>query len=376
MKLSSYALGEWIEGRGEGRPVYNAVNGELIGQVSSQGLDFQAMLKYGRDVGGPALRKMTFHERALMLKAMALYLNKRKEEFYQLNYATGATRKDGWVDIDGGIGTFFVYSGKGRRDFPNETFYVDGPPENISRGGTFMGRHICVPLEGVATHINAYNFPCWGMLEKLAPTFLAGMPAIVKPATASSYLTRKMVQAMAESGILPDGALQLIVGGVGDLFEHLTEQDVVTFTGSAYTGRKLKSHAKVIENSVRFNMEADSLNMCILGPDAAPGTPEFDLFVKEVVSEMTVKAGQKCTAIRRTIVPEGMVGDVIDALKTALDKVKLGDPMVEGVGMGALVSRDQMADVAEKVEILRRAGDLVYGGMGDFEVLGGDKDKG
>jgi len=376
MKLSSYALGEWVAGTGEGRGVHNAVSGELIGTVDATGLDFGAMLDYGRRQGGEALRKMTFHERALMLKQLALYLMARKEALYELNYATGATRKDGWIDIDGGIGTFFVYSGKGRRDFPNERFYVDGPPENISRYGTFMGRHICVPLEGCAVHINAFNFPVWGMLEKLAPTFLAGMPAIVKPATASSYLTRAAAEMMIGSGILPEGALQIICGGVGDLFEHLMEQDVVTFTGSATTGRKLKAHPNIIGNSVRFNMEADSLNMCMLGPDVTPEMPEFALFCDEVVREMTVKAGQKCTAIRRTIVPEDRAPAVIEALSERLAQVRLGNPVHAETGMGALVSRAQFDDVAARVDDLCKAGELVYGGLAAYDVLDGDKDKG
>ena len=376
MKLKSFAQGEWVEGTGDGVTVVDAVNGAPIGQVTSKGLDFKAMLDYGRRVGGPTLRGIPFHERAMMLKNLALYMMSRKEELYALSRATGATRGDSWVDIEGGIGTFFVYSGKGRRDFPNETFYVDGPPEPISRNGTFAARHICVPLEGVATHINAFNFPCWGMLEKLAPTFLAGMPAIVKPATVSSYLTRKAVEIMIESGILPDGALQVIIGSVGDMFEHFTEQDVVTFTGSAWTGRKLKGHQTIIDNSVRFNMEADSLNCCILGPDAEPGQPEFDLFIREVANEMTVKAGQKCTAIRRTIVPENLTDAVIKALSARLQGITLGDPGVKGVRMGPLVGRDQLADVAEKVEELRRSSEVVYGGLGDFPVVGGDRDLG
>ena len=376
MLLKCFAQGEWVSGAGDGVQVNNAVNGDPIARVTSNGLDFKAILEYGRKVGGPNLRRMTFHERALMLKAMALYLLERKKTFYELSACTGATKADSWIDIDGGIGTFFVYSGKGRRDFPNETFFVEGPSEQISKEGTFLGRHLCVPLEGVATHINAFNFPCWGMLEKLAPTFLAGMPAIVKPATVSSYLTAKMVNAMIESGILPEGALQLICGGVGDLFEHFTEQDVVTFTGSAYTGRKLKSHPTIIENAVRFNMEADSLNCSILGPDAEPGSDEFKLFIKEVSKEMTVKAGQKCTAIRRTIVPDHLAEAVIDALKERLNKVIVGDPAADGVRMGPLVGRDQMRDVAEKVETLKQAGECVFGGGSDFQVRGADKDKG
>jgi len=376
MKLKSYAQGQWVEGAGDGVGVYNAVNGAEIARVTSDGLDFGAMMDYARKIGGPRLRRMTFHERARMLKAMAKHLLGQKKKFYGLSAATGATKTDSWIDIDGGISTFFVYSSKGRREFPDEPFYLDGPPESLSKNGTFVARHVCVPLEGVAIHINAFNFPCWGMLEKLAPTFLAGMPAIVKPATASSYLTELMVREMIDSGILPDGALQLICGRTGDMFEHLTEQDVVTFTGSANTGRKLKSHPKISENSVRFNMEADSLNCTILGSDAAPDTDEFKLFVKEVANEMTIKAGQKCTAIRRAIVPANLAEAVIEALGQRLDRITLGDPAVEGVRMGPLVGRGQVDEVRAKVEELRRAGELVYGGLEKMKVVGGDPEKG
>ena len=375
-KLKSYMMGQWVEGAGEGAPLVHAVTGEEIGRASSDGLDFKGMLEYGARTGGRTLRQMTFHQRAALLKTMAKYLMERKEEFYELSAATGATRIDSWIDIEGGIGTFFAYSSRGRRDLPNETFYVDGEVEALSKGGTFMGRHICVPLEGTAIHINAFNFPCWGMLEKLAPTFLAGMPAIVKPATVTSFLTQKMVAAMIESGILPDGALQLICGGAGDLLDHVSAQDVVTFTGSAWTGRKLKAHPRMISESVRFNMEADSLNCCILGPDAEPGSEEFDLFIKEVVREMTVKAGQKCTAIRRTIVPEGRQDAVIEALQKRLGGVKIGDPSVEGVKMGPLAGRAQVGEVRKATEQLMQASEVVFGSLDQVDVTGADADTG
>jgi len=376
LKLASFAQGQWVAGTGKPATMFHAVTGEPIAAASSEGLDFKAMLEYGRRVGGPAMRKLTFHERARMLKAMAQHLMARKDEFYALSAATGATKSDSWVDIEGGIGTFFVYSSKGRRELPNETFYVDGDVEPLSKGGTFVGRHVCVPLEGVAVHINAFNFPVWGMLEKLAPTFLAGMPAIVKPATATSFLTELVVRAMIDSKILPEGALQLIVGGVGDLFEHLTCQDVVTFTGSASTGRKLKAHAKVIEESIRFNMEADSLNFCMLGPDAAPGTEEFDLYIKEVAREMTLKAGQRCTAIRRAIVPAAYTDEVIKALGKRLAGSTLGDPAVEGVRMGPLASRAQVAEVRKSVDGIKAAAAVVFGDYDNFSVTGADRDKG
>lgn len=362
MRLESYAQGQWLAGAG-GTTLLNAVTGQPVAEIGSGGLDFKAMLDYGRQVGGPALRQLTFHQRALLLKQLAKYLMEHKEEFYELSKATGATRTDSWIDIEGGIGTLFVYASKGTREFPNSTFYIDGPPEFLSKGGSFVGQHICVPLEGVAVHINAFNFPGWGMLEKLAPTLLAGMPAIIKPASQTAYLTALMVRRIIESGILPQGALQLICGSVGDLFEHLTCQDVVTFTGSAATGRKLRTHPVIINNSVRFSMEADSLNFSILGPDAEPGSAEFDLYVKEVVREMTVKAGQKCTAIRRALVPRARVGAVADALKARLGKVVVGDPGQEGVTMGALASLDQRAEVRARVEELLRTSELVYGDL-------------
>ena len=374
-RLRNYALGEWVEGTGKSATLFHAVTGAAIAEASSGGLDFKAMAQYARNVGGPTLRSLTFHQRAALLKAVAKHLMEKKDAFYALSAATGATKSDSWVDIDGGIGTLFAYSSRGRRDFPNETFHVEGPQEVLSKGGTFAGRHICVPLEGVAIHINAFNFPCWGMLEKLAPALLAGVPCIVKPATATSYLTELMFREMIASGILPDGAIQLICGSAGDLLSHVTEQDAVAFTGSASTGQMLKESKAVVAHSVRFNMEADSLNCSILAPDAAPGTEEFDLFIKEVVREMTTKAGQKCTAIRRTIVPAGMVDDVVKALKARLEKTTIGDPSVEGVRMGPLASAGQVRDVAEAAARIRAAGELVFGG-GDFQVVGADREKG
>jgi oxepin-CoA hydrolase / 3-oxo-5,6-dehydrosuberyl-CoA semialdehyde dehydrogenase len=375
-RLKSFARGEWVEGTGKATDLIHAVTGEKIGEATSEGLDFNGMLEYARSVGNPNMRRLTFHERARMLKEMAKYLLERKEEFYKLSEATGATKTDSWVDIEGGIGTFFAYSSKGRREFPNETFYVDGNVEPLSKDNTFVGRHICVPLEGTAVHINAFNFPCWGMLEKLAPTFLAGMPAIVKPATITSYLTEAMVRAMIESKILPDGALQLIVGSTGDLLDHVMSQDVVTFTGGATTGRKLKAGKAMVENSVRFNQEADSLNFSMLGPESGPGTDEFEFFIREVVREMTTKAGQKCTAIRRTIVHDSMTGDVIDALIKRLGSVKIGDPQIEGIRMGPLVGKSQVDDVRHNLDAIKKETELVFGGDFDNFEVAGDKTKG
>jgi oxepin-CoA hydrolase/3-oxo-5,6-dehydrosuberyl-CoA semialdehyde dehydrogenase len=376
MRIQSFAEGTWVEGKGTGTVVYHAVTGEPVGEVSSTGLNFKSMLDYGRRVGGKNLRALTFHERALKLKALAKYLTERKDEFYKVSAATGATKLDSWIDIEGGIGTFFVYASKGRKELPNENFLAEGDTELISKNGTFLGRHLCVPLEGVATHINAFNFPCWGMLEKLAPTLLAGMPAIVKPASLTCYLTESMVKAIIESGILPEGALQLICGSTGDLFDHLTCQDVVTFTGSAETGKKLREHPSIVQQSIRFNMEADSLNCSILGPDAKPGTEEFGLFIKEVAREMTVKSGQKCTAIRRTIVPDDMVKDVLDALKKRLDGVKIGDPAAEGVTMGPLAGKAQVKEVLARVSELQKAAEVVYGDVKNFSVVAADKERG
>jgi len=375
-KLKNYVQGTWVEGEGAGTALINAVTGDKIGEATSKGLDFKGMLDYARRTGGPALRKMTFHERALMLKALALYLTEKKALFYALSSATGATKADSWIDIDGGIGNLFVYASKGRRELPNETFYVDGKAEKISKNGTFIGHHICVPLEGVAIHINAFNFPVWGMLEKFAVNFLAGLPAIVKPATVTSYLTELVVREIMASGILPEGSLQLICGSAGDLLDHVTEQDVVTFTGSAETGKKLKTSKAIIENSVRFNMEADSLNCSILGPESTPNTEEFKLFIKEVSREITVKAGQKCTAIRRIIVPEKLTEDVIKAISERLKTTILGNPAVEGVRMGPLASLEQVKDVRAKVMELRKSCEIVYGNYDSFEVMGADREKG
>lgn len=376
MKLKNFANGEWVEGDGQGTLLYNAINGEAIAEAGSKGLDFKSMIAYARTVGGPKLRRMTFHERALMLKNLALYLTTKKADFYATSAFTGATKADSWIDIDGGIGNLFVYASKGRRELPDETFYVDGKAEALSKGGSFIGHHICVPMQGVAIHINAFNFPCWGMLEKIAVNFLAGMPAIVKPATVTSYLTEHVTREIIASGILPEGALQLICGSAGDLLQHVSEQDVVTFTGSASTGRMLKASPAIIENSVRFNMEADSLNCSILGPDARPETEEFKLFIKEVSREMTIKAGQKCTAIRRIIVPENLTQEVINAVSARLKTNVLGDPAKEGVRMGPLASAEQVKDVKEKVASLLQTCEVAYGDFKQFDVIGADKNKG
>ena len=375
-RLQNFAYGEWIDGTGAGTPLYHAVTGAPVAEASSGGLNFADMLDYGRRVGGPTLRAMTFHQRARVLKALAQYLTARKDEFYAVSAWTGATKSDSWIDIDGGFGTLFAYASRGRREFPDETYYVDGGVEGLSKGGTFIGRHICVPMEGVAVQINAFNFPVWGMLEKFATSFLAGVPSIVKPATVTSYLTECVSRAMVESGLLPAGTFQLICGSAGDLLDHLTCQDSVAFTGSASTGLLLRSNRVLLENSVRFNQEADSLNFSMLGPDAVPGTEEFDLFIKEVTREMTAKAGQKCTAIRRTFVPESLVEAVTQALSKRLSGVKVGDPAADGVRMGPLAGRGQVQEVERSVSRLRAGTEVVFGGPGTLDVVGADAESG
>ena len=374
-KLQHYIQGQWTDHAGEGRPQYDAVTGEVIGTFSTEGLDYGAIMDYGRQVGGPALRRMTFRERGLMIKELALHLHSIRKKYYPLSYRTGATKGDSWIDIDGGIGTLFAYASL-RRQFPDETFYVDGPAVNLSKEGTFLGQHLMVPRHGVAIHINAFNFPIWGMLEKISVNLLAGMPAVVKPSELSSFLAEAMVRDIIASRILPEGALQLVNGPGHGILEPVISQDVVTFTGSASTGRMLKALTSIIENAVPFNMEADSLNAAILGEDALPGTEEFDLFVKEVRREMTVKCGQKCTAIRRIIVPEKLVEDVQIALGKALSKTTIGDPQAEGVRMGALVSRSQQEEVRRRVELLARETPIVVGDLENYEVIGADRNKG
>ncbi|MEP7244688.1 MAG: phenylacetic acid degradation bifunctional protein PaaZ [Gammaproteobacteria bacterium] len=388
MRLKSYVSGQWYEGGREGALLRDATTGAVIAQASSEGIDFRGMLDHARRIGGPALRAMTFHERAALIKSLAKYLNDHKEEFYALSYATGATKSDSLVDIDGGISTLFVFASKGTRELPNNRVYVDGSVEALSKTGTFVGQHICTPLEGAAVHINAFNFPVWGMLEKLAPALIAGMPAVVKPATATSYLTELVVRRIVESGILPEGSIQLICGSAGDLFDHLSCQDVVAFTGSASTATALRKHPNVIANSVRFTAETDSLNSSILGPDAIAGTPEFDLFVREVVREMTAKAGQKCTAIRKAIVPASASDAVIEALRAALGKIVVGDPRLENVRMGPVASLAQRREVREQIARLEREAKVVFGGSGAFgagngvageagsSLVGADSEKG
>ena len=361
-KLKNYIHGEWIEGTGNGIPLYNAVNGEQVAISDTEGLNFEQALDYGRTVGYKNLASMTFYDRGEMLKKVALYLLERKKKYYDLSYKTGATHADSWVDIEGGFGTFFTYSGLAKRMLPNTPFWVDGETQKISANGTFLGTHILTPSEGVSIQINAYNFPVWGMLEKLSTSLLAGVPSIVKPSPFGSYLTNAVFQDMIESGILPEGAVQLVCGEPGNILDYVQDGDSVLFTGSANTGRKLKSLPSIAGNAVRFNMEADSLNCSILGLDAKPGTPEFNLFIKEVQREMTTKAGQKCTAIRRIIVPENLIGDVQSALSKALDQTKIGNPLSRETRMGSLVGKQQYDEVLRKVNLLKAETELVYDG--------------
>jgi oxepin-CoA hydrolase/3-oxo-5,6-dehydrosuberyl-CoA semialdehyde dehydrogenase len=361
-QLLNYARDHWVAGSGNLADITSAIDGSLVTRTGSGGLDFGAMLSHARNVGGPALRTMTFHERARMIKALGLAIMERKEELYALNPLTGATRKDGWIDIEGGAMTMLSFSSKGRRELPDAHVLLDGELEQLSKGGSFVGQHIYTTMQGAAVHINAFNFPVWGMLEKLAPTLLAGMPAIVKPATSTAYLCEAAVRVMIDTGLLPDGALQLIVGSTGDLFDHLTGQDVVSFTGSAATAAKLRNHPTVMRESVRFVAEQDSLNASVLGPDAEPGTPEFDLFVKEVVNEMTVKAGQKCTAIRRAMAPATHIDAVETSIRDRLATMTVGDPREDGSRVGALVSLSQRDDVRSQVKKLVEAGARVVAG--------------
>ncbi|WP_378178401.1 phenylacetic acid degradation bifunctional protein PaaZ [Aquimarina sp. SS2-1] len=375
MKLQSYITGKWAEGSGEGIVMNDAVTGEVIGTSTTEGLDIPEVLQYGRTKGGEVLRKMTFQERGNMLKSLALYLTKRKEQFYELSYRTGATRVDSWIDIEGGFGNLFANASL-RKLFPNQSYHVEGDPIDLSRGGRFMAHHILVPKRGVAVHINAFNFPIWGMLEKCAVNWMAGMPAVVLPAPQTAYLTEAVVRVIVDSGILPEGSLQLLSGMTKNILDTVGSQDVVTFTGSAHTGRILKAHPRLIEESVPFTMEADSLNACILGEDAVPGTPEFDLFVKEVRKEMTVKTGQKCTAIRRIIVPTKLVEDVQIALSSQLDKVTIGDPRLKEVRMGALASKQQVESFKNNVSEIAKTAQIVYGDLDKIETVGADAQKG
>ncbi|MBN9296549.1 MAG: phenylacetic acid degradation bifunctional protein PaaZ [Filimonas sp.] len=374
-KLENYVLGKWMTGDGEGQLLYDAVTGDTLGAASTTGLDFAGILHYARTHGGPALRKMTFHERGRMLRALALHLTEKKELFYTISYRTGATRADSWIDIEGGIGNLFAYASL-RRKFPDELFCLDGEGHVLSKTGSFMGHHLLLPKEGAAVHINAFNFPVWGMLEKIAVNLLAGVPAIVKPATVTSFLTEAVVKEIIASGILPDGALQLLCGSAGSLLEHVTSQDVITFTGSASTGLMLKSSARILGENVPFTMEADSLNCIVLGEDVQPGMPEWDIFIKEVRKEMTAKAGQKCTAIRRIFVPQNKLEDVSIALGKALSQTTIGNPLNEKVRMGALAGAGQKKEVLSQVNKLLASSQLIYGSLDSVEVIDADAAKG
>lgn len=374
-QLNNFAYGKWIPGEEKGQELVNAINGDFVASASSKGIDFAKMCDFARNIGGPKLRKLTFQERGLMLKALAFHLQSKKEIFYNLSWATGATRMDSWVDIEGGIGNLFTYASL-RRQFPNESYCYDGDVARLSKNNTFIGHHICVPKEGLAIHINAFNFPVWGMLEKVAVNWLAGVPAIVKPATLTSFLTEAVVKEIIASKILPEGALQLICGSANGILDCVQSQDIITFTGSASTGKMLKSHPRLLQESVPFNMEADSLNCCVLGTDVTTSMPEFDIFIKEIAREITTKAGQKCTAVRRIIVPKNMVEDVQIALGKRLSLNIIGDPNVEGVRMGSLAGFSQLIEVKEKVEILSKTQKIIIGNFENFEVKGANKSKG
>ncbi len=372
MKLQNYIKGNWHQGNSDGIKLLNAVNSKLVAIADSSGIDFSSTLSYAREVGNKALRSMTFHQRAYALKELALHLLKNKKEFYKLSSYTGATKLDSWIDIEGGIGNLFVMSSKGRRELPDQPFYIDGNTEILSKKGSFIGHHICVPKKGVAIHINAFNFPVWGMLEKIAVNLLAGMPAIIKPATATSYLTQIVFKSIIDSKILPEGSLQLICGNAREIIDHVNYQDVITFTGSSATGKLLKSSKNIIEYSIPFNMEADSLNCSILGPDVDIKSENFSIFIKEVVKEMTVKTGQKCTAIRRVIVPLSKVEAVKENLIKSLKEIVIGDPMVKGVKMGPLATFDQRVEVLNNTKELLKHCELLMGANDDFNIVGSD----
>ena len=374
-KLADFLQDRWQPHTGSGRPQYDAVDGSIIATAGDEPLDFAAILEYGRQTGGPALRRMTIPERGRMLKALALYLEERKDRYYDLSTRTGATRADSWIDIDGGLGTLFAYASL-RRGFSDQPFHVEGEPVRLSKEGTFSGHHLLVPRHGVAIHINAFNFPIWGMLEKISANLLGGMPAVVKASEMTSFLTAAVVEDIAASGVLPKGALQLVTGTGHGILDHVMHQDVVTFTGSAATGQRLRAHPQIIAESVPFNMEADSLNACVLGPDATPETPEFEQFIKEVRREVTAKTGQKCTAIRRVLVPEQLVEDVQIALGQAFAKTSVGDPRDRNVRMGALVNRQQLGKFEEQIQTLTKAADIVIGGPDRLQLIGADADKG
>jgi oxepin-CoA hydrolase / 3-oxo-5,6-dehydrosuberyl-CoA semialdehyde dehydrogenase len=374
--LRSYVGGAWIDPADEGRPVLDAVTGEEVARVSSAGIDFGAALDYGRATGGPALRELTFHQRAALLKSLGMALREHRQELYALSARTGATLGDSKFDIDGGIGVLLSYASRAKRELPNDVLLAEGAVEPLGKGGAFVGQHILTPLRGVAVQINAFNFPVWGPLEKFAPAFIAGVPSLVKPATQTAYLTAALVELMAGSGLLPPGSLQLICGSASGLLDHLGEQDLVSFTGSAATARQLRAHPAIAERSIRFNAEADSLNCSILGPDAVPGTPEFDLYVRQLVTEMTVKAGQKCTAIRRAFVPAALAGEVAEAARDRLAKVVVGSPAEESVRMGALASLEQREEVRRSVKALLSAGRLVFGDPDHVDVVGASAERG
>jgi oxepin-CoA hydrolase / 3-oxo-5,6-dehydrosuberyl-CoA semialdehyde dehydrogenase len=374
-QFQNYILGNWENGQGVETTIYHAITGKTLGSVSSDGIDFSEVLNYGRNVGGPILRKMTFQERGRMLKAVALFLMDRKERYYEVSAWTGATKIDSWIDIEGGIGNLFANASL-RKQFPDLPYYVDGSAVPLSKNGSFIGHHIMVPKEGVAVHINAFNFPIWGMLEKIAVNLMAGVPAVVKPSEYTSFLTEVVVRDIIASKILPEGALQLLVGLGRGIIDHVDCRDTVTFTGSGTTGTILKAHPRIISQSVAFNLEADSLNASVLGMHARPGTAEFDLFIKEAVKEITVKAGQKCTAIRRIIVPEDFIDEVQKGISARLESTKIGDPIIEGVRMGALATRLQVERVRSSVETLSKSQEIVFGDLDNFEVHGADKNNG
>lgn len=374
-QLKNYINGSWVSGAGNGQLLVNSVTGEPIATASTEGLNFKEIIEYGRNIGNPALRSLSFHERGNRLKALAFHLQKKLPEFYALSYKTGATKADSWVDIEGGIGNLFANASL-RRKFPNETFCIDGESHNLSKQNSFMGTHILVPKEGVAIHINAFNFPVWGMLEKIAVNLLAGVPAIVKPATVTSYLTEAVFKEIIDSKIFPEGSLQLLCGSAGNLLSYVDSQDVVTFTGSASTGLLIKKTPAILENNVPYNMEADSLNCIVLGETVEPSDPEWDIFIKEIRKEMTLKAGQRCTGVRRIFVPANKVDAVIASLSASLSQTVIGNPLNEKVRMGSLAGETQRKEVKEQLQKLLTESSIVYGSLDKIDLADADYEKG
>ena len=361
ISVTSFLLGSWQKYHIPGQQFKSPIDGSKLSNVNEHDIPSEDILKFSRNVGIKNLQKLNFHDRAKILKSIGLLLNEAKEKLYSLSYHTGATLKDSYLDIDGGIGTLLVMASKARKEMDESFIHLDGDVEIISRKGTFLGQHIFSPLQGVAVHINAFNFPVWGMLEKLSSSILAGVPTIVKPSASTSFLAQECMKIISESNLLPEGALQFIPGRTNDLLDKLIGQDIVSFTGSSETGFRIRSNPNLIKNSVKFISEQDSLNACIMGEDVEIDDLEWDLFLKEVVNEITSKAGQKCTAIRKIFVPENKLKETMEALKENLESQKVDDPRKPDTDMGPIVSLDQKNDVISKISKIAEECDIITG---------------